>query len=272
MMNRLSLATLLLGVFSSPATAEHYGPMLFHASQTGYAYLEPRLPGVLVAANDDYYRRQDEQNRQNQEYYRRQDEQRRGTDEYYREQDRQKKRDEDSMNEQRRLSDQRYKSLQGKPQTESEDMSPGAGGVTQSNRRMEATYWKYDNKLSPDGRVFNEYDHWLEFHQDGSFKETVWVKQAPTGNMFGGSRGPTVARIATGKYTILEDPSGFLGELVYDDDPALPVRLFMPRRFGRFWPPEGFNLSQDPRLEDSNEMNWKRTRRVGERPPQYKNF
>jgi hypothetical protein len=177
------------------------------------------------------------------------------------------------VNEERRLNEQRFKSLQSKPKAYSEGTSPSVP-VEQNNRVMEAAYWKYDNKLSPDGRLFNEFDHWLEFHQDGTFKETIWVKWAPTGNIFNGgsSQGHKVARIATGKYTIVEDAPDFLGELIYDNDPALPVRLFMPRKFARFWPPEGFNLSQDPHLDDPDEMNWKRTRAVGERPPQFKTF
>lgn len=88
----------------------------------------------------------------------------------------------------------------------------------------------------------------------------------------GASQGSKVARVAAGKYTIVEDTSDFLGELVYDDDPAMPVSLFVPRKLARFWPPQGFDLSQDPHLDDPNEMNWKLTRGVGERPPQFKNF
>jgi hypothetical protein len=232
-----------------------------------------RSPVLRAGSNDDYYRKQDEQKRQNQDYYNRQDEQKRLNNEYEKEQDRQRKMDEEYTSRQKKFNDERYKSLQGKPKAHSEGTSEESV-VTERIRVMEAVYWKYDNTLSPDGRLFNEFDHWLEFHRDGTFQETVWVKWAPTGNAFGGgtSRGRKVHRHSTGKYRIIEGTPEFLGELIYDDDPAMPVRLFLPGRLARFWPPEGFNLSVDPQLENAKETNWKRTRGVGVRPPQWEKF
>ena len=253
---------ILLGAFGGSTPAEPY-PDMAQAGPRSHG-LETMLvderPSVLrVGSNDDYYRKQDEQKRLN--------------NEYYREQDRQKQMDDDYASRQNKFNDERYKSLQDKPKTHSESTSDEPS-VREHSFVMDAVYWKYDNKLSPDGRLFNEFDHWLEFHRDGTFRETVSVKWAPTGNAYGGetSRGHKVVRNATGKYTIVEDKPEFLGELVYDDDPAMPVRFFMPRKFARFWPPEGFNLSVDPQLENRNEMNWKRTRGVGVRPPQWENF
>lgn len=120
--------------------------------------------------NDDCYRRQDEQKRQNQEYYRLQDEQRRQNTEFYMEQDRERQRDEEYVNQQRSLSEQRSKSLQSRPRTYHEGRI-SVGPVTAVKRVMDAAYSKYDNKLSLDGRVFNEFDHRLEFEQAGTFKE-----------------------------------------------------------------------------------------------------
>jgi len=138
----------------------------------------------------------------------------------------------------------------------------------------EAVYWKYDNSLSRDGVQFYEFDHWIEFHSDGTFRHTVWVKWSPTGNFYGGGTagGPAVHSIRTGRYRILKDTYDFPGELIYDDDPTMPSRLIIPQKFTRFWPPDGFDLVDDPYLENYGETNWKRTRAVGVRPPRWKNF
>jgi hypothetical protein len=142
---------------------------------------------------------------------------------------------------------------------------------------INGVYWKYDNKVSPDGR-FLEYDLWLEFRSDGTFTETVAVKWSPTGNRYSGqsqSRGQNIDHVSTGKYKIFPigrgDYDDWVGELVYDDG-SMAKRMTIPHRLTLFMPPEGFNLSGDPNLRNPDEMNWKRTRAVGVRPTPFENF
>jgi hypothetical protein len=144
--------------------------------------------------------------------------------------------------------------------------------VPQSSPTIDAVYWKYDNQSSFDAMnrsVFSELDLWLEFKPDGTFKETVWIKSKTTGEY---NRalvdGPRVLRVRAGRYRIIENS----GELVYEDTPRRPVRFTIPHRYMRFWPPEGFDMSNDPRLENPSETNWKLTEAVGVRPPEWKDF
>lgn len=141
----------------------------------------------------------------------------------------------------------------------------------QNQTVIDAIYWKYDNRVGfneLNQSVFQELDHWLEFRPDGTFKETVWVKSKTTGIGKTIPKGSRPLREATGKYKIL----GNQGEMVYDNAPKRPVRFHIPSDRMAFWPPDGFNMTNDPKLENSRETNWKLTERVGVRPPEWTNF